>query len=111
MIRIHALAAEEITVAFAWYSERSMRAADNFSADLAEAFMKIQSRPLHYPCFIEDYRLFALRAFLIWLSFRLSLWVLFMFMHLLMQAANQDIGRSEVFKFPDEDLLPCQFIS
>jgi len=63
MIRIHRLASAEIEAAFVWYLKRSSRVADNFSASLAEAFVKIQHQPLLYACFVEDYRFIRIRGF------------------------------------------------
>jgi len=42
MMRIHRLASAESEDAFVWYLKRSSRVADNFSARLVEAFVKIQ---------------------------------------------------------------------
>ena len=63
MIRIHSLASAEIEEAFIWYTKHSSRLADNFSASLAEAFVKIQHQPLLYACFVEDYRFIRIKGF------------------------------------------------
>jgi len=52
MTRIHLVASAEIEDAFVWYLKRSGRVADNLSASLAEAFVKLQHQPLHYACFV-----------------------------------------------------------
>ena len=48
---------------FAWYWERSVRTTDNFSLKLTEALLKIQLQPLHYACFVEDFRFIRVKGF------------------------------------------------
>jgi toxin ParE1/3/4 len=69
-VEFHPEAAQELQAAGEWYSERSLRAAEEFAREVEGAVRAISEAPLRWPEFTEGTRRYLLRRFPYWLIYR-----------------------------------------